>query len=220
MKLPVYLYIKHHKVTGKFYFGKTTKNPLTYKGSGLHWTRHCKEHGFEHVETLCVQEFSDLNECSRVALLFSEQQNIVKSDRWLNLAPENGVAGRVAGTKLSSETRKKMSKPRSEQACLNIKLGCQRKSYSAETRSKLSAIRKGKPVSEEARAKMSSSQTGRKHSDETKAKMSLSRKGKTLGRGRKLSDEHKLKISVALLGKTFYQNTGDLNATHSTYRQG
>jgi len=38
----VYLYVKIHNVTKLKYFGKTTKNPYNYKGSGLYWKRHLK----------------------------------------------------------------------------------------------------------------------------------------------------------------------------------
>lgn len=31
---PTYLYIKVHSITGMKYFGKTTKNPIKYDGSG------------------------------------------------------------------------------------------------------------------------------------------------------------------------------------------
>jgi len=37
--------------------------------------------------------FTDKDECTRIAFLFSQQQDIVKSDRWLNLIPENGLDG-------------------------------------------------------------------------------------------------------------------------------
>lgn len=126
---PTYLYIKRHALTGKCYFGKTTKaDPVSYLGSGLHWVRHVKKHGIEHVETLWYKLFTDVEECSRIALQFSKQQDIVNSDLWLNLRPENGKDGIIVGTKFSEETKQKMRKgPRS-----------------AEVRAKISAGRKGK----------------------------------------------------------------------------
>lgn len=91
---PTHLYIKQHSVTGKCYFGKTTqKDPIKYMGGGLHWTHHIKKHGIEHVKTLWHKLFMDKAECTKIALLFSEQQDIVKSDRWLNMKPENGLDG-------------------------------------------------------------------------------------------------------------------------------
>lgn len=41
----IYLYLKTHNTTGLKYLGKTVKDPSTYKGSGLHWTRHLAKHG-------------------------------------------------------------------------------------------------------------------------------------------------------------------------------
>lgn len=103
---PTYLYIKQHAITGKCYFGKTTRaDPVKYLGSGKHWKAHIKIHGKEHVETLWHKLFTDQAECTRIALLFSEQQDIVKSDRWLNLMPENGLDG---GEGASGELLRKM----------------------------------------------------------------------------------------------------------------
>lgn len=42
---PTFLYIKQHTITGKLYFGKTSKNldkMLSYKGSGKYWLDHIK----------------------------------------------------------------------------------------------------------------------------------------------------------------------------------
>lgn len=108
---PTYLYIKRHPITGKCYFGKTTGlNPEKYLGSGVLWKKHIKKHGKEFVETLWIKLFQDREECTRIALLFSEQQDIVHSDLWLNLIPETGLSGWGSRTSHSSETREKMSK--------------------------------------------------------------------------------------------------------------
>lgn len=148
---PTFLYIKQHAITGKCYFGKTTyKDPVKYKGSGLHWKSHIKEHGIEHVETLWYKLFMDQEECTRVALLFSEQQDIVKSDKWLNLIIEDGLFGTPKGTKQSPET------------CATISAGLfgkKRKPFSVEHRANLSAAFKGrqgsrKSKSAETRARM------------------------------------------------------------------
>lgn len=108
---PTYLYIKQHVVTGKCYFGKTTRDPVRYYGSGLHWVNHIKKHGIEHVETLWYKLFTDQAECTRIALLFSEQQDIVKSSLWLNQIPEIGLGGGATrwGQSPSAETRIKLS---------------------------------------------------------------------------------------------------------------
>lgn len=77
------------------------------------------------IETLWFKKFTDQAECTAAALLFSEQNDIVKSDLWLNLKPENGLDGNVKGVKYSAEVRAKMSRP-----CLE------------ETKAKMSATRK------------------------------------------------------------------------------
>jgi len=172
---PTYLYIKRHTVTGKCYFGKTSKkDPIKYLGSGVHWSRHIKVHGIEHVETLWYKLFTDQAECTRIALLFSEQQDIVKSDLWLNQIPEDGLGGgSIKGTNLgkihSNESRSNMS---------SAHIG---KTHSEETKKKMSAARKGKSHSVEHIAAISKARKGNvgtKHSLETRKKMSKSKIGK------------------------------------------
>jgi hypothetical protein len=56
----IYLYVKQHSITKKKYFGKTTvMNPYKYRGSGLHWGRHLRKHGKQHVVTLDIWGFED-----------------------------------------------------------------------------------------------------------------------------------------------------------------
>jgi hypothetical protein len=50
-----YLYIKQHTITGKLYFGKTVRNPITYNGSGTHWVNHINKYGKVNVVTLWYQ---------------------------------------------------------------------------------------------------------------------------------------------------------------------
>jgi len=88
-----YLYIKQHKITGLKYFGKTTKNPLLYLGSGKHWKRHIKKHGEKNVETVWYQLFTNKDELLEYALNFSKENNIVDSKEWANLKEENGLDG-------------------------------------------------------------------------------------------------------------------------------
>ena len=115
--IPTYLYIKRHKLTGKCYFGKTTKSdPINYSGSGKYWIRHLRVHGYNHVETLWYKLFTDQEELTRVALEFSRQQDIVNSDLWLNLREENGLDGSVEGTRFSEESKKKISDSAKEYA--------------------------------------------------------------------------------------------------------
>jgi hypothetical protein len=101
-----YLYIKQHSITGKLYFGVTSKNPEIYLGSGKRWTNHIKKHGKEHVVNLWYCLFLDQESCTEFALNFSNQENIVESNEWLNLTPENAKDG-VCQT---SATKDKISK--------------------------------------------------------------------------------------------------------------
>lgn len=87
-----YLYHKRHLKTNLNYFGKTTKNPYTYKGSGVYWSAHLRKHGKE-IETIQVWKFEDLTECSKFAIEFSIKNNIVESEDWANLCLENGLDG-------------------------------------------------------------------------------------------------------------------------------
>ena len=105
---PTWLYIKQHKLTGLKYFGKTTKNPYRYNGSGKYWVRHLKVHGNE-VDTIWTQLFEDRLELMSYALTFSVENNIVESKEWANFIPENGLDGGVHGHSVSSETRNKIS---------------------------------------------------------------------------------------------------------------
>ena len=92
---PTYLYIKQHSVTKKCYFGKTAKlDPIKYLGSGTRWLRHIKLHRKEFVETLWYCLFLDQEELTKFALMFSEQQDVVKSEDWLNMKIEDGLDGR------------------------------------------------------------------------------------------------------------------------------
>lgn len=123
---PTYLYINQHKITGLKYFGKTCKPILNggrkYFGSGKYWTRHIKEHGTKYVETIWAMLFVEEEELVKFALMCSHMWNIVESDEWANLIPENGLwGGDQNGIKRSEETRAKMRKPKSEKAKENMK---------------------------------------------------------------------------------------------------
>lgn len=96
--MKVYLYIKRHSITGMLYFGKTTKNPYSYSGSGKYWKRHLQKHG-NSVETLDVWEFDDELSAERFAIEFSLVNDIVLSPNWANLVVENGKDGAPVGHK-------------------------------------------------------------------------------------------------------------------------
>jgi len=194
---PTYLYIKQHSITGLKYFGKTTRDPYKYNGSGKHWSRHINKHGKEHIVTLWVSDLYHDTSIVEVALKFSADNDIVKSKEWANQKPENGLDGGASGTK-----------------------------HTQETKNKISASNKGKPLSEEHKTKLSVSQKGRKHTDETKAKQSASAKGKkhtekTKAKMRKpRSDETKAKISATLTGKKRGPQSDETKAKISASNKG
>ena len=107
---PTFLYVKQHSVTGKLYFGKTTKNPETYHGSGKHWKLHIAKHGTQYIETLWYQLYYDAETIKSDALSLSKSLNIVESSDWLNLIDEDGIGnGLPPGHKKSEEHKRNIS---------------------------------------------------------------------------------------------------------------
>ena len=107
---PTWLYIKQHNRTRLKYFGKTTKDPNKYLGSGKYWLRHLKEHT-EDITTIWCERFDDPDLLTEFASFFSEVFDIVNSvDKngkkvWANMIPENGLDGAPAGVKMPSTSR-------------------------------------------------------------------------------------------------------------------
>lgn len=178
---PTFLYIKQHTITGKLYFGKTTKNnPELYTGSGTYWLRHLKKNG-SNITTLWFCLFLDQETLTSFALSFSKNNDIVKSNDWLNLQDENGIDGWVPGQPQSQNSNLKRSKT------------LKHRIFSEETKRKMSMAQKDKEYSAEAISNMSDAQklrhknnpifnkelsfAGLLHSTETKKKMSESAKG-------------------------------------------
>ena len=180
-----YLYIKQHEITGLKYFGKTTKkDPYKYNGSGKHWLRHIKKHGVEHVNTIRCKLFTDIDELQRVALAMSEMYDIVDSEFWANLTPENGMDGGLTKEYLPEKIRQKLS---------DVKKGNKNmlgKTLSKATKQKMSEAKKGKTFSDEHKAKISAAKQN--ISDETRVKMSATHKDKTH------KNEIKQKISASM----------------------
>jgi len=94
---PTFLYVKTHNITGFKYFGKTIKeNVQKYRGSGTHWLRHIRKHGYD-VTTEIIGYYIDKDECVAAALKFSIENDIINSLVWANLINENGLDGGGAG---------------------------------------------------------------------------------------------------------------------------
>ena len=105
--IPTFLYIKQHAITGKLYFGKTSKTEHqllnSYNGSGHRWMRHIKKHGKDHVITLWYNLYDNVFDLVADALSFSNSLNIKESNSWLNLKHENGLTGGFFFTKEEQE---------------------------------------------------------------------------------------------------------------------
>lgn len=125
-----YLYHKRHKLTGLNYFGKTTRDPYLYNGSGKYWNAHLKKHGL-NIETVQVWEFSSSNNCSEFAVSFSIRNNIVESKEWANLIVENGITGGYNSAAYTDAAKIKKGKK------------LKGRQYSAETLEKMSNSKKG-----------------------------------------------------------------------------
>lgn len=93
-----YLYVKTHRITKLKYLGQTQKDPIKYKGSGLDWLKHIKQHGY-HVDTEIILTTSDKKERNYWGRYYSKLWNIVFGQDdygnkiWANRIPETGSSG-------------------------------------------------------------------------------------------------------------------------------
>ena len=87
------LYVKTHNKTDLKYLGKTVREDHdTYVGSGQRWLNHLKKHG-KDVSTEIVFQSTDPKEIKKKGIELSEKWDIVKSNEWANLKPEEGDGG-------------------------------------------------------------------------------------------------------------------------------
>lgn len=190
---PTSLYVKTHNITGLKYFGKTTKDPFTYKGSGIYWRSHLKVHG-NSVTTEVIGYYTDKEECRLAALEFSTAHNIVHEVNehnkkiWANQIIETGLDGGNTGRTVygphTEEAKRKMSVARKGSVPWN---------------KGLKGVNPGNcaPRSNETRLKLSAANLGKRQSGVTIEK----RRQTLLAQHRKLTDEHKEIISKSHLGK-------------------
>ena len=94
----IYLLVKTHNKTGLKYLCQTTRDPHKYNGSGIYWKRHLKVHGKDH-STEILKECTTKEELKYWGIFYSNLWNVVKSEDWANLKPEEGDG-------MSSETAK------------------------------------------------------------------------------------------------------------------
>jgi hypothetical protein len=201
-----YLYVKTHNITGLKYFGKTTKDPYKYKGSGVHWINHIKKHGYD-VSTEIIGVFEDRYQCENTAILFSKSNDIVNSNFWANLIEENGLDGGDTGGSItrnykpmSDETKQKLSL--SKKGKIPWNKGIKGLTYGNKTK-----------MSDETKQKLRMANLGKKRSKETIEKTASKLRGRKrpeisiMLRGRIVSEETRLKISISQIGKTTSEET-------------
>jgi hypothetical protein len=129
--MSIYLYVKTHNKTGLKYLGKTTKpDPHTYRGSGVDWKAHLKEHGADYT-TEIIKECQTNQELNEHGRYYSNLWNVANSPEWANRIPETG-----GGATMSPEEAKKISQ--------RLK-GKKKPPRTAEHKLNLSVATKGKP---------------------------------------------------------------------------
>jgi hypothetical protein len=217
---PTYLYVKTHNQTGLKYFGKTSKNPHTYKGSGKYWVRHLNVYGRD-ISTEIIGYFEDAVECSAAAIEFSVKNNIVSSNDWANLINENGLDGGAVERAYhphSKETKDKISKANRGMIAWNKdKVGVTPGNSSIrteETKRKISQTLTGTKQSAETVQKRAEANKGKKRSADFKKLISELHKGKKLSaehieklKNRIVTDDTKAKIKLARSKQIFSEET-------------
>jgi hypothetical protein len=88
----IYLYLKTHNKTGLKYLGKTEQDPFIYKGSGYLWKRHLSKYGND-VTTEILLETDNKEEIKKVGIYYSDLWNVVESNDFANIVPEQGDGG-------------------------------------------------------------------------------------------------------------------------------
>jgi hypothetical protein len=185
---PTWLMIKRHKETGLMYFCKTTSaDPVKYNGSGTYWKNHRKIHG-DNIENVWSELFNEKENLVEFATFFSVEMDIVKSNSWANLIPENGLQGGTVKGHITKEGKER----------LRLKELGRKWNHTDKTKNKMSEIRKNLP--DEIRCANKGrifsieekiSRSGKKDSPETLEKKRISHLGKTH------TEESKLKMSKA-----------------------
>jgi len=149
MPKTIYLYLKTHNQTGLKYLGSTTCiDPYKYKGSGLHWKRHIKKHGND-VSTKILYQTRNEDDFYPVCLFYSKVFNVTDSDNFANLMAESGRPGLF-------------------------------KHHSELSKQRISDFGKTKTFSKQTRERISISNTGKRRSPEVKLKMSIKAKNRSV----------------------------------------
>ena len=190
---PTALLVMEHNITGMKYFCKTTlvNRVHRYKGSGIAWLKHLREHGFD-VKVGTLGFYIEEARCLDAAKKFSIENNIVESNEWANAVPETGRNGAsMKGEKNpffgKTHNPKTIEQIRIKKIGKSVNKGAYR---SSEQRAKISASLIGRK-----NPAVSKALTGRKLSETTKAKISEA------GKNRVWSDETREKIRQASLAQ-------------------
>ena len=105
--MAIYLLVKEHADTGLKYLCKHVASSFSecenYKGSGIYWKKHLKQHG-NNIKTTCLFVTDDKDEFQKMAKKYSLELDVVNSKRWANLCIEEGQGGNtVIDLKLHKE---------------------------------------------------------------------------------------------------------------------
>ena len=162
-----YLMIKTHNKTGLKYLCKcTNRDPYKYKGSGVYWKRHLKEHGRD-ITTEVIFQTENLDEFNFICLQYSKELNVKDSNEWANLIEETGLDGGTThnnpfwlkGFKHSDESKQKISEA-SKGRKTHLSEDVRRKIGDTLRGRPIKCSPKGVPKTEEHRKKLSDSQKG------------------------------------------------------------
>jgi hypothetical protein len=228
---PTVLLVLTHEKTGLKYFCKTTRvaTVASYRGSGVYWKRHLKQHG-NNVTAGVLGFYLDAQRCKDAALEFSRANKIDTNPEWANLVFENGLDG--AGSGDAHHMYGKPSPQRGAKRPWVAKCGEENpmygKKWTEEQRKKRSEQRtgvsikrplgsksgmKGKKYPESGKQKLSEVMTGRvgpnlgkKASEETRKKMSEAQKRRSadiiaMNKSRVVSAETRAKMSASRKGR-------------------
>jgi len=94
--MPVYLLLKQHNTTKKYYLCKRTTNDVrtvfTYLGSGKRWLNHLHKHG-KDINTAILEIASSNSELKQKAAFYNKVWSIGTNPLFMNLRPEEGDGG-------------------------------------------------------------------------------------------------------------------------------
>jgi group I intron endonuclease len=201
-KLLIYLYMYRHKVTGKAYVGVTKEPKRRFKkhakgeSAAIAFNRAVKKYGIDSFEFSILAMFDDVEAANY------HENAAISAFGTLSPSGYNLIGGSPSSKyhgAMSQEIKAKISVANRGMSGWN-----KGKKMSAGFCEKLSAAKKGKPLSNAARIAHLKAITGKPLSLECRAKISVALKGKShQDRGKPMSPENKAKISAALKGRKF-----------------